>query len=117
MVSPENQELSVTNQCRLLKVSRSNLYYKPKGESPQNIFYMAEIDRIFTDYPFYGSRQMARHIKKHLGHNVSRKRVRRLMHLMGLNSIYQQPKTTIASKEHKKFPYLLGEVDIDHSNQ
>ncbi len=106
MVEPDNAELSIVSQCFLLKISRSGLYYTPKGESAFNINLMHEIDRIYTDYPFYGVRQMCRHINNHLACSVNPKRIRRLMRLVGIMAIYQQPKITIANKEHKRYPYL-----------
>ena len=91
MVSRDHK-LSVRRQCALLTLSRSNLYYEPKGESAENLRFMEIIDKQFLETPWYGSRQMARHMKRS-GHKCGRHRVRRLMRLMRLVSIYQEPNT------------------------
>lgn len=116
MVQAENSKISVVRQCSLLKISRSGLYYKSKGESEFNVLLMAEIDRIFLDSPFFGSRQMCRFLNN-LGYCVGRKRVRRLMNRMGIAAVYQKPKTTVQNPEHKKYPYLLRDMDIIRPNQ
>lgn len=78
---------------------------------------MQEIDRIYMDYPFYGVRQMSRHLNKHMGYSVNPKHIRRLMRLMGIIAIYQTPKTTVRNKEDKRYPYLLRNLTIENSNQ
>ena len=82
-------KLSLSRQCRLLRVSRSSLYHKPKGESEGNRALMRRLDELFMAYPFNGSRQMVRHLRRE-GVHVGRHRVRRLM---GLEAIYQAPRT------------------------
>ncbi len=116
MVEPANTNVSIVEQCRLLSISRSGWYYEPKGESPLNLSLMRMIDEQFLNTPYYGSRQMARHLRR-LGYCVSRKRVRRLMRLMGLEAIYQSPKTSLPHPEHKIYPYLLNGLTINRSNQ
>ncbi len=76
---------SLSRQCRLLSISRSSFYYAPQGESPDNLALMRRIDELFLKYPFYGSRQMARQLRRD-GVRVGRHRVRRLMRLMGLEA-------------------------------
>ena len=78
MIDPAHPRLSVTRQCRLLAISRSTFYGPPRGESPLNLTLMRLIDEQFLETPWYGSRQMARHLRRQ-GHEVGRKRVRRLM--------------------------------------
>lgn len=116
MVDPANRNLSIVRQCRLLKISRSGWYYHPKEENPFNLSLMRVIDEQFLATPYYGSRQMTRHLRR-LGYRVSRKRIRRLMRLMGLEAIYQSPKTSLPHPGHKVYPYLLRGVDINPSNQ
>ena len=115
MIKREGSELSLSRQCRLLEVSRSSLYYRPKGESAQTLALMRKIDALFLEYPFYGSRQMARHLRRD-GIRVGRHRVRRLMRLMGLAAIYQAPRTSVAHPEHEVYPYLLKGLRIDRPN-
>ncbi|ATD80681.1 MULTISPECIES: IS3 family transposase [Desulfovibrio] len=116
MVNPGHAQLSVVRQCRLLKVVRSSLYYEKAGESVINLTLMQEIDRAFTEWPFFGVWQMCRYLVS-LGYCVGRKRVRRLMRLMGFMAIYQKPKTSVPNPEHKRYPYLLRDLTIARSNQ
>ncbi len=115
MVSREH-DLSVRRQCGLLSLVRSNLYYQPKGESAENLRFMAIIDKQFLQTPWYGSRQMARYMQRQ-GHKCGRHRVRRLMRLMRLVPIYQTPSTSKKHPQHKVYPYLLRDLTIDRPNQ
>ena len=115
MVSKDH-ELSQRRQCRLLQLSRSMLYYRPKGESAENLAFMEIIDKQFLETPWYGSRQMARHMKRQ-GHKCGRHRVRRLMRLMRLVPIYQEPNTSKKHPAHKIYPYLLKGLAINRPNQ
>jgi putative transposase len=103
-------------RCRLLSISRSSFYYAPKGESPENLALMRRIDELFMKYPFYGSRQMVRQLWRE-GICVGRHRVRRLMRLMGLEAIYQAPRTSMPHPAHRVYPYLLTGMAIDRPNQ
>ena len=112
----DHPDLSLSHQCDLLSISRSSYYYAPKGESPENLVLMRIIDDLFLKYPFYGSRQMARHLRRE-GHRVGRHRVRRLMRLMGLEAIYQAPRTSVPHPAQRIYPYLLGGMVIERPNQ
>jgi putative transposase len=116
MIEPEHPTLSVVRQCELVSISRSSFYYQPVGETAENLGLMRLIDAQFLETPWYGSRQMARHLRRD-GHEVGRKRVRRLMALMGLVPIYQRPRTTVPNPEHRVWPYLLRGMVIDRPNQ
>jgi putative transposase len=107
--------LSVSRQCRLLSISRSAFYYAPRGESPENLGLMRRVDALFLKYPFYGSRQMARQLRRE-GLSVGRHRVRRLMRLMGLEAIYQAPRTSVPHPAHRVYPYLLKGLAIERPN-
>jgi len=100
----------------LLGLSRSTFYYEPAVESPENLRLMGLIDRKYTEHPFYGSRRMAAWLNGDEGEQVNRKRVQRLMRLMGLEAIYPKPKLTIGNG-HKVYPYLLRDVAIDRPDQ
>ena len=115
MVSKDHK-LSVRRQCVLLTLARSTLYYQPKGESAENLRFMEIIDKQFLETPWYGSRQMARYMKRN-NHTCGRHRVRRLMRLMRLVPIYQEPNTSKKHPQHKIWPYLLRNVVINRSNQ
>lgn len=116
MVDKNNPKLSVRKQSRILNINRSTLYYKPKGESAENLNIMRLIDEEYLKHPFYGSRRMVYFLKR-LGYKVERHRVRRLMKLMGLTAIYQKPNTSKKNPAHKIYPYLLKDLEINHPNQ
>ncbi len=115
MVSRDH-DLSVRRQCGLLSLARSNLYYRPRGESAENLKFMEIIDKQFLNTPWYGARQMARFMQR-LGHKCGRHRVRRLMRLMRLVPIYQAPNTSKKHPQHKIYPYLLKDMVIERPNQ
>ena len=115
MIDPDH-ELSIENQCALLEVPRSTYYYEGAGESPENLALMEQIDRLYLAHPENGSRMMVRVLARQ-GVVVNRKRVQRLMNLMGTWSLAPQRKTTVANKEHFKYPYLLRGLLIDRPNQ
>ena len=103
-------------QCTLLSINRSAYYYQPIGESALNLELMRLIDEQHLETPWYGARQMARHLRRQ-GYGVSRTRIRRLMRLMGLPAIYQKPNTSKPHPQHKIYPYLLRGKTIDRPNQ
>lgn len=116
MIEPEHPVLSVRRQCELLNLARSGLYYAPRGESPENLALMRLLDEVYTRWPFYGVRRMTAWLRRE-GHGVNAKRVRRLMRLMGLEAIYAKPRLSASGKGHKRYPYLLRGVVIDHADQ
>ncbi len=116
MIETEHPSLSVVRQCELVSISRSSFYYQPVGETAETLALMRLIDAQFLETPWYGSRQMARHLRRD-GHEVGRKRVRRLMAVMGLAPIYQRPRTTVPNSKHRIWPYLLRGMVIDRPNQ
>lgn len=115
MVSKDHN-LSVRRQCKLLTLTRSHLYCEPKGESAENLRFMEIIDKQFLETPWYRSRQMARNMKRN-NHKCGRHRVRRLMSLMRLVPIYQEPNASQKHPQHKIWPYLLRKAVIDRPNQ
>ena len=116
MIRRDPPVLSLSRQCKILSISRSSFYYAPKGESPENLALMRRIDELFLKYPFYGSRQMVRQLRRE-GLCIGRHRVRRLMRLMGLEAIYQAPRTSAPHPEHRIYPYLLGNLAVNRANQ
>ena len=116
LVEPEHPELSIVRQCELLEISRSGYYYEPVPESAENLALMRLIDEQYIETPFYGYRRMAAHLVVQ-GHSVNDKRIRRLMRLMGLEALYQKPRTSIPNKEHIVYPYLLRNVPIERVSQ
>ena len=116
LVERENAALPISQQCRLLAVSRSSVYRQPAEVSEADRAIMALIDRQYLARPYYGSRRMAAWLATQ-GHVVNRKRVGRLMRLMGLVAIYQRPNTSKPAAAHKIYPYLLGGIMIERVNQ
>jgi len=116
MIEPDHPHLSVRQQCRLLDLARAGLYYRPRGESPENLHLMRLIDEAYTRWPFYGVPRMNAWLIRE-GYPVNPKRVRRLMRLMGLEAIYAKPRLSAPGEAHKRYPYLLKDVVIDHPDQ
>ena len=108
--------LSVRRQTRLLSLTRSSLYYARQPENPVNLALMRWIDALYTEMPYYGIRRMAAQLNRE-GHTVNHKRVRRLMHLMGLEALYPKPNTSRPGKQHCVYPYLLKGLIITRPNQ
>ncbi len=116
MMRRDHPALSLSRQCAVLSISRSSFYYALKGESPENLTLMRRIDELFMKHPFYGSRQMVRQLRRE-GIAVGRHRVRRLMRLMGLEAIYQAPRTSTPHPAHRVYPYLLKGLAIERPNR
>jgi putative transposase len=116
LVERDDPPLPISQQCQLLAVSRSAVYRRPAEVSEADLAAMALIDRQYLARPYYGSRRMAAWLATQ-GYRVNRKRVRRLMRLMGLVAIYQRPNTSKAAVAHKVYPYLLGGIAIERANQ
>ncbi|MET1281717.1 IS3 family transposase [Vibrio navarrensis] len=108
--------LPIKRQCELLNIARSTAYYHPIGLSAEEITLRRMIDEIHLQYPFMGSRRIRNELAKK-GHSVNRKRVVRLVRDMGIGAIYPKPKTTLANKAHKVYPYLLRDIEVTYSNQ
>jgi len=116
LVEREHPALPISQQCRLLAISRSAVYRRPAEVGEADLAIMALIDRQYLARPYYGSRRMAAWLATQ-GYVVNRKRVRRLMRLMGLVAIYQRPNTSKAAVAHKVHPCLLGGIAIERVNQ
>jgi putative transposase len=117
--------LSINQQCKLLNISKSSLYYQPikPFSTDKEIKLLDAINNIYSDFPYYGYRRITKQLQID-GYNVNRKRVNKAMKYMGIEALYPKPKTTTADKEHYKYPYLLkdfrndaGQVIIDRANK
>lgn len=113
LVDRGHASLTIRRQCELLGLARSTLYYEPATESSRNLALMRLIDEEFLRHPFYGSRQMTAWLNR-TGHGVNRKRVQRLMQLMGIEAVYPKRRTSLPAAENRVFPYLLRGVPIKH---
>ena len=116
LVQPGHSELSIRRQCELLHLTRSMLYYVPAEVSAEEIALMKKIDQIFTKWPFYGSRKIVFELGR-ADQDVNRKRVQRLMQIMGLQALVPGPHTSRPHPEHKIYPYLLRRMNITRPNQ
>ena len=116
LIDPDHREISITQQCQLLGLPLSTYYYKSVPVSPAQLDQMDAISEIYEEFPSYGTRRMSKAMQEE-NWPIGRKRARRLMQLLGLEAIYQHPKTSIANPDHKIYPYLLKGMDINRPNQ
>ena len=115
LIQSNHPRISTMRQCELIGLPRSSYYYKPAGESEYNLSLMRIIDEQYLKTPFFGSRQMTDWLRLN-GHTVNRKRIQRLMRIMGLEGIVPGPHTSKPHPEHKVYPYLLRGLVLSHSN-
>ena len=116
MIDRDHDQLSLVRQCNLLDVSRASVYYRPASARAEDLELMTLMDRQYLKTPFYGSRKMKAWLLGE-GYPVSRKRVRRLMRLMGLEAIYRRPNTSKPAPGHRIYPYLLKGVEVNRVDQ
>ena len=116
MVVVNHPNLSIRHQCRLLRLNRATYYQELRGESAENLAIMKRIDEIYLQHAYYGSRRM-QYVLAQEGLRIGRHRIRRLMGVMGIQAIYQKPRTSTSDKEHKIYPYLLRDMPIERPNQ
>ena len=109
-------QVSVREQCELLGLHRSNVYYEPRFESPENLEIMRIIDKEHLCHPAKGRRQMTDFLRRQ-GYAINPKRTRRLMEIMGIEAIAPKPRTTVFAKGHKVYPYLLRNLVVDRPDQ
>lgn len=111
------EQLSVRRQCELLDISRSMLYYLPKGEPEENLRIMREIDELHLEDATAGSRRMRDYLRRRGWPKIGRSRVKRLMRLMGIEAVYPRKRTTIPGGSAGIYPYRLRGLKIDRPNQ
>jgi putative transposase len=116
MIEPDHPRISTARQCRLLGLPRSTYYHRVQPTPADDLAMMRKIDQIYLAHPEFGSRQMARWLRRQ-GYGINRKRVQRLMRLMGLEAIYQKPNISRRNPEHRVYPYLLRNLKVDRPNQ
>lgn len=108
----DNEQLSIRRQCEIFSLNRSSLYYEQIGLSEEDQRILEEMDKIYLDFPIYGSRRMSRELKRR-GFKVGRQRARSLMRILGVEAIYPRKRLSFPDKEHQIYPYLLRDVSID----
>ena len=111
----QDEELSVRTQCNIWEIPRSGVYYVPVAINSETLAIMKLIDRVYTDYPFYGVRKITRELCT-MGTLVNHKKIGRLMNLMGIQAIYQRPNLSVSNAENKIYPYLLRGLVIKSPN-
>ena len=118
MVEPDRPDISISAQCELIELPRASYYRTPlSSESEENLMLMRLIDELYTRHPSMGSRSIRDRLRLK-GHKVNRKRVQRLMNIMGIQSLApQKKKTTVPAPGHKIYPYLLRNLDINRPDQ
>ena len=116
MIERAHKKLSVRKQCDLLDVNRNRLKPRAPKRTASDLAVMAAMDVLHTEFPFLGARKLVLELRD-LGHRVSRKRVRRLMQLMGISALVPQPNTSKPSPENKIYPYLLRDLEITQADQ
>ncbi len=110
--------LAITQQCKMLSLCRSSVYYQAQAPSDEELNLMKQLDELHLRYPFYGARRLRDAMLDEHGIIVNRKRVQRLMKLMGIRAIYPgSNKTSKPNKAHRIYPYLLSDIRINRSNQ
>jgi putative transposase len=115
-IEPDHPQLSLRRQCKLLNLNRASYYHTPAAESAENLKLMRRLDRLHLKYPFYGSRKLA-FLLSTPKVAINRKRVQRLMRIMGIEAVYCKPRTTRCDENHKIYPYLLRNLQIERPNQ
>lgn len=116
MLLRQHEKLSLSQQCKILGLSRSSIYYQKRPIKNEDLELMRLIDEQYLKRPVWGSRSMTTFLRRQ-GWKINRKRVQRLMRTMGLEAVYPRPKTSKANPEHKIYPYLLRDLIIDRPNQ
>jgi len=116
MIEPEHPKLSTARQCRLLGLPRSSYYHRPKPKPGEDLALMRVIDEVYLAQPVFGSRQMTRWLRRQ-GYEINRKRVRRLMRLMGLEALYPKPNLSRPRPGQQIYPYLLRHLAVTRPNQ
>jgi len=116
MVDNQNSSLSIAQQCKILSIHRSGLYYKPCSESDENLTILRLLDEQYFKTPFYGVRKLTVLLNQQ-GFTINRKRVKRLMELMGWQTLYRYKSTSKPDKQNRLYPYLLKGLKVTRANQ
>lgn len=116
LIETTNKEISIKRQTEILGISRSSVYYEPYINAKIQMI-LREVDKVYTKFPWYGSRKISQELKRHGYENIGRKKVRTCMEILGLEAIYPKPKTSRSHPAHRKYPYLLNNLNISRSNQ
>ena len=116
MVNKQIRNPGVRRQCKLMSLNRRTLYYKPKGETDENLEILSLLDRQYLETPYYGERRLLALLREK-GYNINIKRLRRLMRIVRWRTLYPKKRTTRPDEKAFKYPYLLRDLQVDHANQ
>ncbi len=116
MVDPDLGDLSITQQCALLDLSRSGYYYRPVGTTDVDLACMSIMDAVYTKRPYFGARRLRDELNER-GYPVGRKHVTTLMRRMGIEAIYPKKRLSLQNKENRVYPYLLRDLAIISPDQ
>lgn len=117
MLEPEHKFLSIREQCKILEINRSNIYYFRKTADAISLLLMRAVDEVYTKYPFFGTRKMRSYLRLHKGYDIGREQIRSVYEKLGLRSLSPGPHASKPHPEHKVYPYLLRGVKIVSNNQ
>lgn len=113
----DDGRLTLDRRCELLGLSRSSCYYKSVAQTPETEALMRLLDQHYTQHPHEGKVKRARWLSDKVGYQVGRKRVKTLMSMMGIETVYPKPNTSAPNKENRIYPYLLKGIEINAPNQ
>lgn len=116
MVEWKNKQINIKRQADILSINRTSLYYKPVDNLAEEAYIMNAIDKIYTRWPSFGYRRITAKLQE-LGYRINRKRVQRLMRIMGIEGIHPGPNLSKRNKAHHTYPYLLRNIEITRPNQ
>jgi len=113
LIDVKDGRIPVFRQCELVGLAKSSYYYEPMGENDYNKMLMDMVDEIYTEHPFLGSRKISKALMEMGYEAANRKRIQRLMRVLGLEAVYPKPRLSVPDREAKKYPYLLSGVKIE----
>lgn len=116
LLEPDNPSISLRDQCLLLEINRSSYYYEPKHIDEATLALIGLVDKIYTKHPCFGSRQMSNYLRLN-GYDVGRSKIRSIYEQLGLQAACPGPHTSKPHPEHKKYPYLLRDIEITKRDQ
>jgi putative transposase len=116
MIERDHAELSIRQQCHLIGLNRASYYYEATTETSENLALMRLMDQEYMRHPFLGSRRMREYLCRQ-GYQAGRKRIQRLMRIMGIEALYPKPKLSKGHPDHRVYPYLLRDLKIVCPNQ
>lgn len=116
LIEHDHAALSISRQCALIGISRASAYTTPTPPRAEDLTLYSALDALYTDHPYYGQRRMQHELSRQYDITAGRKRIRSAFHVLGLETVYQKPRTSIAYPSHHIYPYLLRNVVPTYPN-